>query len=247
MDFLEAALYVNALLYQRLSTKGLEEKDHQSFQQGAGGDISSAIDLEAEQLFIEYLLPFGTIISEESGEIKNPNSTAKIILDPIDGSDNLLSHLPYYGTSIAYFEQDVCTKAVITNLANGDCFIKDDLGLRRGKVETHAFHEVTINPYSKIGLFERSYRSTRLHSLLQKVGIKYRSPGAFALSLAYARDVSFVLYEGKMRSYDVEAGRFMCEGLWTYETDEILLVSKDKEIFDKIVDLFISNSFSKRG
>ncbi len=47
--------------------------------------------------------------------------------------------------------------------------------------------------------------------------------------------------EGVMRSYDVEAGLFMCEDLYTYFKDDIFLVSKDKEIFDKISQLFISN------
>lgn len=241
MNFIETALHVNTLLYRRLNTRGLTHDDHRACHKGAGGDISSAIDLEAERLFIEHLLPFGTIISEESGRIENPATSSYIVLDPIDGSDNLLSHLPYYGTSVAYFEHDICTQAMITNLANGDCFIKDSHGFKRGKIDEKIFSDVRFNSFSKVGIFERSYCSHRVHSLLQKAGIKYRSPGAFALSLAYARDVAFVVYEGKMRSYDIEAGRFMCEGLYTYEDQEIFLVSKDKEIFDRIVDLFISN------
>jgi myo-inositol-1(or 4)-monophosphatase len=241
VSFIEAALHVNTLLYRRVHDEGLKKEDYRSLSLGAGGDISSAIDVEAERLFIEHLLPFGSIISEEGGRIENPATSSYIILDPIDGSDNLLSHLPYYGTSIAYFEQGACTQAIIVNLANGDCFIKDASGFRRGKIDEKIFTEVTCNPFSKVGIFERSYGSKRVHPLLQKAGIKYRSPGAFALSLAYARDVSFVLYEGFIRAYDVEAGRFMCEGLYLYEAQEIFLVSKDKEIFDRIVDLFISN------
>ena len=241
MSFIEAALRANLEVSNLLHVKGLSASQHQSFDIGAGGDRSAGIDLEAEQIFIKHLLSFGEIISEESGVIQSFNAHARIVLDPIDGSDNLLSHLPYFGTSIAYFEHDKCTKAIITNLANGDVFIKDENGLRQGKIGKNAFHLVTCNAFSKVGIFERSYCSKQVHEKLQSASIKYRSPGAFALSLAYAHEVSFVLYEGVMRTYDVEAGLFMCEDLHTFCEDDIFLVSKDKEIFDKIKSLFISN------
>jgi len=241
VSFIESALQANRELFQLLHVKGLEESHYQSFAIGAGGDLSSGIDLVAEKIFIQHLLPFGTIVSEESGVIENPTSSIRIVLDPIDGSDNLLSNLPYYGTSIAYFENDKCTKAIITNLANGDIFIKDEMGLRRGKLEKNTLSPVTCNAFSKVGIFERSYCSLRVHDTLKIAKIKYRSPGAFALSLAYAHDVSFVLYEGKMRTYDIEAGLFMCEDLYTFCEGDIFLVSKDKEIFARIKSLFISN------
>jgi len=241
VNFLEAAIKANEELYALLHVKGLEESHHHSFSVGAGGDVSAGIDLISEQIFIKHLLAFGEIVSEESGVIPSPNEKAHIILDPIDGSDNLLSHLPYFGTSIAYFENEMCTKAIITNLANGDIFIKDERGLRQGKIGKKSFILVTCNTFSKVGIFERSYCSQKVHDRLQSAKIKYRSPGAFALSLAYAHDVSFVLYEGVMRTYDVEAGLFMCQDLHTFYERDIFLVSKDKEIFDKIKSLFISN------
>jgi myo-inositol-1(or 4)-monophosphatase len=241
VSFLNAALSANEALFELLHVKGLKASHHHSFAVGAGGDVSVGIDLEAEQIFIKHLLPFGEILSEESGVIPSPNARARIVLDPIDGSDNLLSHLPYFGTSIAYFENEKCTQAIITNLANGDVFIKDSKGLRQGKLGQKSFETVTCNAFSKVGIFERSYCSQKVHDKLQSAKIKYRSPGAFALSLAYAHDVSFVLYEGVMRSYDVEAGLFMCEDLHTFCEGDIFLVSKDKEIFDKIKSLFISN------
>lgn len=241
VNFITAALCANEELYELLHVKGLDASHHHSFAIGAGGDVSAGIDLEAEQIFIKHLLVFGEIVSEESGVIPSLNASARIILDPIDGSDNLLSHLPYYGTSIAYFEGEKCTKAIITNLANGDVFIKDETGFRQGKIGKNSFENVTCNAFSKVGIFERSYCSQKAHDTLQSAKIKYRSPGAFALSLAYAHDVSFVLYEGVMRSYDVEAGLFMCKDLHTFCEGDIFLVSKDKEIFDKIKSLFISN------
>ena len=238
MDFIEAVKEANKTIFSLLQSEGLSAYHHQSFAVGAGGDISSGIDLVAEKIFIDYLQPFGTIISEESGTLLNTQNSVEIILDPIDGSDNLLSHLPYYGTSVALREKGKCTKAVVTNLANGDIFIKENEGLQKGHLLSSPLTLVTPNLFSKVGIFERSYCSNTVAEKLKNAKIKYRSPGAFALSLAYAHDVSFVLYEGKMRIYDVEAGMLMCEDLYMYREDELFLVSKDKETFDKIIRLF---------
>ena len=235
--FIKAVLQANKEIYECLHVKGLEEEDYHSFCIGAGGDRSSGIDLKAEKIFIAHLSTFGTIHSEESGIIENTDSSIDIIIDPIDGSDNLLSHLPYYGTSVAYKEKGKCTQAIIVNLANGDVFIKNEHSFLKGKLHHSQFTKVMPNAISKVGIFERSYCSQILLPKLHSLGLKYRSPGAFALSLAYAHEVSFVMYEGVMRSYDVEAGLFMCEDLYCYFKEDIFLVSKDKEIFDKISKL----------
>lgn len=239
VDFITAVMDANQCIYNLLHAQGLHVTHYEAGNRGAGGDISCGIDTVSETIFIEKLSSFGTIISEESGIIPHPNHKATIILDPIDGSENLLSHLPYYGTSVAYKMGETYLCAIITNLANGDVFIKDAKSFRRGKIGCDTFKNVTCNPFSKVGLFERSYCSTTVLPKLHSLGLKYRSPGAFALSLAYAHDVAFVMYEGHMRAYDVEAGLFMCEGLYTFIKDDIFLVSKDKETFDKISQLFL--------
>ena len=234
--FIEAVKTANQEIYALLQEEGLNDYHHQSFFVGAGGDKSSGIDLEAEKIFVKYLGDFGTIISEESGLFPHQNQDIEIIIDPIDGSDNLLSHLPYYGTSVAYKEKGTCKVAIIVNLANGDIFIKDDERFEKGNLTTTIFSPITCNNFSKVGIFERSYCSKIVSKVLKKADLKYRSPGAFALSLAYAHEVAFVMYEGKMRSYDVEAGFLMCDDLYTFYQDDIFLVSKDKETFDKIIE-----------
>lgn len=239
MNFIEATKAANKEIYQLLHTEGLSLKHHESFCVGSGGDKSSGIDLEAEKIFIKHLLPFGIIFSEESGTIQSQNSIYQIILDPIDGSENLVSHLPYYGTSVARKQGDVYKEAIITNLANGDIFIKDIHNFQKGHLFRDTFSPVTCNDFSKVGILERSYCSYNIEPKLKSAGIKYRSPGAFALSLAYAHDVAFVIYEGNMRPYDVEAGLFMCQDLYTFCEKDIFFASKDKETFDKITKLFL--------
>lgn len=232
-QFLTAVISANKEITKLLESSSGDDF-HQSISLGAGGDISSKIDLLAEDIFIKHLSCFGNIYSEECGFIDNKKND-NIIIDPIDGSDNFASNLPYYGTSVALKRDGKCIAAVVVNLANGEIFIKDEKSFQRANLKNMNLKNVEKNSYSKLGLFERTYCSKRTPELMRKHHIKYRSPGAFALSLAYAHDVDFVLYEGKMREYDIAAGIYMCEDLHVEKREDLLLVSQNKEIFGKIL------------
>ena len=230
--FIEAVIAANKEIVELLKNNSGEDFC-QSVSLGAGGDISSKIDLLAEEIFIKHLSSFGNIYSEECGFVDNLKSD-DIIIDPLDGSDNFASNLPYFGTSVALKRDGKCIIGIIVNLSNGEIFVKDSDSFRRANLQNLEFKLVENNSYSKLGLFERTYCSKGTPEKIRESGIKYRSPGAFALSLAYAHDVDFVLYEGKMREYDIAAGLFMCEDLYIKKTENLLLVSKNKEIFGKI-------------
>jgi myo-inositol-1(or 4)-monophosphatase len=230
--FFDAVVAANIEILELIENNS-DEYLHQSYEIGAGGDISTKIDLLAEEIFIKYLSEYGNIYSEESGFIDN-GLKDEIIIDPIDGSNNFASNLPYYGTSVALKSEGRCKEAIIVNLANGEIFVKNSSRFEKGNIKKLIFQKVVKNPFSKLGLFERTYCSKSTPELMRKHHIKYRSPGAFALSLAYAHEVNFVHFEGEMREYDIAAGLYMCEDLCIKKTDKLLLVSKDKEIFDKI-------------
>jgi len=231
-NFINASILANKEILDLIESNS-DENFHQSHSLGAGGDISIKIDLLAEEIFIKHLSQYGNINSEECGFIDN-NSKYEIVIDPIDGSANFVSNLPYYGTSVALKYENKCIVGIITNLSNGEIFIKDESRFERGNLKDLVLKKVMKNQNSKLGIFERSYCSEHMASELRKNKIKYRSPGAFALSLAYTHDVDFLIFEGPMRIYDVEAGLYMCEDLYMYKTKKLLLISKDKEVFDKI-------------
>jgi len=169
---------------------------------GAGGDVSAKLDLMAEAIFVKYLGSFGQIESEESGIIGE--GEAKIIIDPIDGSSNALSLFPFYGTSVAKVNAEgILDAAIVCNLANEDIFfttIKD--GVQQGKLFSTDFHNPHTTPSAEIGLFEKAYANPSLVARLDEEKLKFRSPGAIALSLAYARSVNYVLFVGPCRIYD---------------------------------------------
>ncbi len=207
-------------------------------QKGYGGDISHKVDILAENIFIKHLQKYGQIFSEEVG-VCGENSTCKIIIDPIDGSDNFISKVPYFGSSIAYEENGIVTKSFIVNYANDDVFFKNHGVLKFGKLSKDRFMSPKLNENSTLGLFERAYDSKFIINALKDLHVKFRSPGALALSLAYARNVDFVLYEGEAREFDIVAGIHMCEDLYVKKAKNFLFVSKNKQIFDRIVKILM--------
>lgn len=99
-SFIEAVILANKELHTYIN-KNLSLNDYEyTNTTGFGGDNSLKMDLIAENIFIKYLENFGNIYSEECG-LLNTNKEFTIVIDPLDGSNNFYSSLPYYGTSVA--------------------------------------------------------------------------------------------------------------------------------------------------
>jgi myo-inositol-1(or 4)-monophosphatase len=231
-DFIQAAI----LACQEIDFL-IKEGDEALFtlhQQGFGGDISNGVDLCAEAICFTHLSPYGAIFSEESGWMSLESSTA-IYLDPIDGSDNFVSKLPYYGISIARMNGDRTTEAVVANLANGEVFIRTEEEYYSITLQNPAIkREIKSNFSAKIGLFEKAPEHPELVRKLMAQKLKFRSPGALALSLAYAPYVKYVLFLGTMRPYDIQAGLYLSKHLHVFSDDRYILISADKELFEQI-------------
>ncbi|MDX1809475.1 MAG: inositol monophosphatase family protein [Sulfurospirillaceae bacterium] len=235
-NFIESAIQANQEIMELLNSTKLAVLS-KTISIGEGGDMSRYVDIAAENIFIKHLNNFGNIYSEECGFIDN-KSDFEIIIDPIDGSNNLIANFPYFGTSAVLKYKEKCIAAIIVNLANGDIFVKDSTKFQKANLKNLQFVDIIKNPYSTIGIFEKVYSSKNLFQKLEDNNIKYRSPGAIALSLAYAHEVDFVLFEGKTRIFDVEGGIYMCEDIHILKNEELMFISKDKETFDKMTRLF---------
>jgi myo-inositol-1(or 4)-monophosphatase len=235
-DFIKACIKANEEISSALK-EGFDASWFEKTVVGAGGDVSSKLDLFAEEIFVKHLGVFGEIESEESGIIGSGEE--KIIIDPIDGSSNALSLFPFYGTSVAKINaQGILDAAVVCNLATGDLFLKSDTTeVQQGKLFSNAFHAPRTVPHSEIGLFEKAYANPIMVAALDKEKLKFRAPGAIALSLAYARTVNYVLFMGEFRIYDFAAGLALCEGLEVIVEADYVIVSKDKTIAKKIETL----------
>ena len=235
-DFLKACIKAN----EEIATAIKDGFDSSWFEKtvvGAGGDVSSKLDLFAEAVFVKYLSSFGQIESEESGIIGEGEE--KIIIDPIDGSSNALSLFPFYGTSVAKVNAEgILDAAIVCNLANSDIFFTTVANaVQQGKLFSNTYHVPHTSENAEIGLFEKAYANPGLVAALDAEKLKFRAPGAIALSLAYAHTVNYVLYVGAFRIYDFAAGLALCEGLEVIVEDDYVIVSKEKIVAHKIETL----------
>lgn len=236
-NFIKAVLSSNKELFTYIHTKLNSNDLSYSNTIGYGGDNSLNIDLYAENLFIKYLKEFGNIYSEECGFL-DMKSDFNIIIDPIDGSDNFVSKLPYYGTSIALKYKDEILAGFVYNLASDIMIYRafnDDI--KTMKLSSNKYMELDIQASSKIGIFERAYAYPKTCQKLYENKIKYRSPGAVALSLSNARNFDFVLFKGAIREFDIAASLYICRDLFIYKSHKNLLISKNKLKFELIKEI----------
>jgi myo-inositol-1(or 4)-monophosphatase len=233
-DFYRAALEATRKAWDFLRTPPPPELFEKNGLAGAGGDRSSGLDLALERIFVEALGSFGRIESEESGVIGEGDWT--IILDPLDGSSNALSRFPYYGVSIARLDREgILRQALVANLANGDLYRLDETGeALKGSLLDKEWKRPIPSPHPEIGLFEKAYAQPEIVAALDRAGLKFRAPGAVALSLAYARNANYFLFVGPFRIYDFAAGLALCKGMEICVEEEYVLVSRDREVFDRI-------------
>ena len=234
--FIEACIKANEEIASAIE-KGFNTSWYEKTEAGAGGDVSSRLDLFAESVFFKHLSPFGHIESEESGIMGEGD--VKIIIDPIDGSSNALSLFPYYGTSVARVnEEGILDAAVVCNLANGDLFFKSgNEDVLQGKLFSRDYHTRISSSASEIGVFEKAYAHPMLVAALGSAGFKFRAPGAIAVSLAYAHTVDYVLFVGPFRIYDFAAGLALCKGFEVIVEADYVIVSKEKSVAEKIEKL----------
>ena len=196
---------------------------------GFGGDNSLKIDLIFENIFVKHLKSLGNILSEECGLIDN-KSDITFIIDPLDGSNNFYSNLPYYGTSVAIKYKNEIVAGFVTNLATKLMTYRVlDEKVKYFSFEKKQDIKLVKNIKSKVAVFERGYNYPKICKILDKNSIKFRVLGATALSLANARDYDFVLFKGELREFDISAGLFINKELFCYQKKRVLFVSKYKE------------------
>ena len=236
-SFKKAVILANQELYIYIKTK-ISLKDYEyTNTTGFGGDNSLKIDIIAENIFIKHLEIFGNIYSEECG-LKSSNKEFTIVIDPIDGSNNFYSNLAYYGTSVALEKDGVTIAGFVANLANSiltyRAFDEEIRQISLINLEEQIIQEVEK---TKISIFERAYEYPQITQKLYEKRIKFRSPGAVAISLCDARNYDFVLYCGNIRTFDVLAALYICKDLNIYKTETKLLISKNKDNLNLIKEI----------
>ena len=174
--------------------------------------------------------------AESPKQNKDSRAAPTIVLDPLDGSDNYLSNIPYYGASLALCDS---TGAVLEAAVINYCSAYIIYGNRHTPNATriHIFtqEQASLAPTrAKCGVFEKAYSYPDIARELYAHKLKFRSLGASALSLAYALEHNYFLFCGAIRKYDALAGLFLCRNLHIARGADFLLVSQNKQVFGMI-------------
>jgi myo-inositol-1(or 4)-monophosphatase len=182
---------------------------------GADGTPTKLIDRIAEDCVLDYLREHpicDRLVSEEAGKVTFSGEPGTIFLDPVDGTYNAVSGIPFFALSIALARKDGIEAAFVRNLANRETFtaLKGKGAYRDGKpVRVSA---VTRLDQSALSIYGRKFNPGRMLTLGQKVR-RWRLLGASALELAYiggGRIDGFIDLRGTLRVTDAAAGMLIC-------------------------------------
>jgi len=181
-------------------------------------DFVSAADIESERLIIAHLgdtLPDIAVLGEESGASPGASDGRRIVIDPLDGTNNFLHGIPQFSVSLALMEGDEVTAGVTYHPLSHDMFwaAKGEgafLGDQRltGSKRNSLAHAVvgTCFPYHSKGDTEKAARE--MAAIMPQVsGI--RSPGSAALEIAYVAEGRFDGFwtsGAKLDLWDLAAG-----------------------------------------
>ncbi|WP_227353592.1 inositol monophosphatase family protein [Haladaptatus salinisoli] len=83
------------------------ERESHDAEHGAD-DVKATADREAERRILEILTaayPDHAVFAEESGELSG-ESSYRWVVDPLDGTNNFCSGIPYFGSAIALLRED---------------------------------------------------------------------------------------------------------------------------------------------
>jgi len=115
-------------LFRELGRMRLKPFDSEPIGKGASGDKTFPIDKAAEDIIIgslEALREPLSIISEEAGLQDIHGGGRHVLIDPVDGSKNAISGIPFYCVSIAVADGATIgsiSMAYVLNLLTGDEF-----------------------------------------------------------------------------------------------------------------------------
>ena len=207
----------------RLELSGMQAREGGgvALGRGAGGDKTFPIDRWAEDIVVAALERVHaqgeafTLISEELGVRKFGDGRNIVLVDPIDGSNNAKTGIPFFSTSIALLTGNTLSDlsvGYVLNLATGDEFwaMRGSGAYRNGaRIRTSATEGLVIAAY------EAPSPATdlpRLMPILQQAK-RTRCFGSTALDLAHLASgaISVFATATASRSFDFAAGMLIVE------------------------------------
>lgn len=220
-QWLELFKHIGKKMREELSMVLNKEGGTVSLGKGAGGDKTFPVDKWAEDIIIAALANAQregeafTLISEELGVSKFGEGEKIVLVDPIDGSNNAKSGIPFFSTSLALLNGDTLDKLAVgyvMNLAVGDEFwaVRGNGAYKNGtRIRTSATQGIMIVAY------EASSPATDIPRILPLIAQAKRTRcfGSTALDLSYLASgaISVFATATASRAFDYAAGMLILE------------------------------------
>jgi myo-inositol-1(or 4)-monophosphatase len=180
------------------------------------GDEGMRVDIEAERMVIELLKAEGiggVVVTEESGVVRLSNDPYVVVVDPLDGSKNYASAIPWCSTSIAILpaESPNLVNALVAAVAPVPRMPVVSMGLGIGVYEGNArVAPSTRRPRMLVAYVENPDQAARLFKFVSRLKPtpSIRALGSSSLEIVWAalgRLLVFIDLRGKLRVYDVAA------------------------------------------
>ena len=164
-------------------------------------DFVTNTDIKVERILIEELTKSKknfTILSEESGFIKNKDNKNIWIIDPIDGTSNFLHGIPHFAISIALQSNNEIVSGLIFDPIKNEMFYAEKNNgsyLNNKRIRVSKKKEINKCLFATNG---KKFKNTNLHN---------RKSGSAALDMAY---VAAGRYDGyfqeNLNLWDIAAG-----------------------------------------
>lgn len=191
-------------------------------------DYVTNVDLAVDVFLLERLsalTPHAPVLSEERAVDFNHTVEAYWIVDPIDGTLNLMTGLPFVGISVAYVDKDGPRVAAVMSLRDGVLFsaIRGQ-GAWRNEVRLDLPQTLpTELIVLSTGLMDRlTADAPAAYQALRKVG-KIRNLGSQALHLCYVAAGTFSgVASVEAKVWDEAAGGLIVReagGIWASKAD----------------------------
>lgn len=223
------------------------------FKKSGKNNYVTEYDKAAEKSILKTLkarFPTHYFLSEEMEPFALEVSENDIlwVIDPLDGTNNFLHHIPQFAISIAATQGNQVLSAVIY------CPLTDEYVLaEKGKGTYFQEFKQTVSTHRAIegslvisGISPHEEELKKLLTL-QKEGVSFRNYGSAALSFAYlATGRAEALYLRHLYSWDFAAGKLLVEeagGIFSPRSQNISFASCEPEDIMAFNNTFIKNHF----
>ncbi|AEM39321.1 inositol monophosphatase [Pyrolobus fumarii 1A] len=208
-------------------------------------DETMRIDLEVENYVFELLKAEGLkclVATEERGVVKLGNDPVVIVLDPLDGSKNFASFVPWAAVSLAAAPINNTEPPRLTDIVAGavaPIFNWPVISFAKGEGVHEGEDKPLMTPTRRLLLYyaENAQQALIVEKLIEALKargmrVSARSLGSASLEVSWAgigRALAFIDVRGKLRTIDItaavhialEAGSYVIVERWGARIDRV--------------------------